>query len=440
MKKFLARILGFPAIALRKWQVITEKLVMRVLFMGLLALISLALTNLFDRWLPEALATYVSGDAVDTLLSIIANAMLAVTTFSLTVMVTVYRSSSNQFTPRVHRLIMRDKTTQNTLAAFIGAYVFALTAVIMRELNIFTDDRAALLFMMTVFVLIYVVISMVRWVLHLQEFGSLMKTSRQLEEMTQQHFDSRLANACLGANPWDGEIPDDATAICANETGYVQQIYQDSLNSNAGDSNLEIYMTADIGSFVLRGDPVAHVVCKDCDLDDELEEMIRDHVSIGDMRIYDQDPRFGLIALGEIASKALSPGVNDPGTAIDILTRQVRILVNYIDTSNSGEDEENKITHENLHVRPLAAEDLIMDALGAWSRDGAAIIEVQIRMQKSLDQLIRNATSEMADAAKSFAQTSYDRAFEAMTFAPDIARLNDAASDKIKTREPEKTT
>ncbi len=118
--------------------------------------------------LPDKLASYVSGKAADKLLEVIANAMLAVTTFSLTVMVSVYQSSSSQFTPRVHRLIVQDPTTKNTPAAFIGAYVYALTGNILREMAIFTDDRAFLLFVMTVLVLIYVVVSMVRWVLHLQ--------------------------------------------------------------------------------------------------------------------------------------------------------------------------------------------------------------------------------------------------------------------------------
>jgi uncharacterized membrane protein len=150
--------------------------------------------------------------------------MLVVTTFSLTVMVTVYRNSSTQFTPRVHRLIMQDPTTQNTLANFIVAYVFALMGTILRELRIFADDRALVLFVVTVLVLIYVVWSLIRWVLHLQTFGSLMHTTRQIEQITCVQLEERLKTPCPGGNPWpcDDSPPDGARPIITQDTGYVQ--------------------------------------------------------------------------------------------------------------------------------------------------------------------------------------------------------------------------
>lgn len=100
-----------------------RKLWMRVTIMGLFAFVALGLSQLVEPMVPEHMATRLPGFAADRLLNLIANAMLAVTTFSLTVMVSVYQASSTQWTPRVHQLIMQDTVTQNTLAAFIGAYV-----------------------------------------------------------------------------------------------------------------------------------------------------------------------------------------------------------------------------------------------------------------------------------------------------------------------------
>lgn len=430
MKNLFSDIIDLPSVAWRKWRELTRKLWVRVVLMGLLSFVSLGFANLVGSFVPDKLASYVSGAAADRLLGIIANAMLAVTTFSLTVMVTVYRSSSNQFTPRLHRLIVRDKTTQNTLAAFIGAYVYALTGIILRELQIFGDDRAALLFLMTVLVLIYVVVSMIRWVLHLQSFGSLINISRQLEDITQQQFDDRLNMPCLGANEWDGTAPDAAKPILALKTGYVQQVYQESLQSHARENDLDIYLDANVGAFVLKGEPLVLVSAKNGKLEAELIEKIISCVPVADLRIYDQDPRFGLMALGEIASKALSPGVNDPGTSIDVLTRQIRILLSYVDNSVDTQD----VTHENLWVRALDPHDLVQDAFGAWTRDGVAVIEVQERLQKTLAKLANHASPAMCKAATVFAQTAYDRSIEALSFADDRRRLDDAVGQNIKTR------
>ena len=97
--EFIAIYLG-PTITFIGWWFLLRKLVriardyarrlwVRVVFMGVLAIIALGLAQIAGFLLPDALKGYVSGNAADRLLGIIANAMLAVVTFSLTVMVTV---------------------------------------------------------------------------------------------------------------------------------------------------------------------------------------------------------------------------------------------------------------------------------------------------------------------------------------------------------------
>jgi uncharacterized membrane protein len=54
------------------------------------------------------------------------------------------------------------------------------------------------------------------------------------------------------------------------------------------------------------------------------------------MRYFEEDPRFGLITLSEIASRALSPAVNDPGTAIQIISSHIRLFSLY---NNSQREE-----------------------------------------------------------------------------------------------------
>ena len=61
--------------------------------------------------------------------------------------------------------------------------------------------------------------------------------------------------------------------------------------------------------------------------DEDVHKAVAEAFTIGAERTFDQDPRFGLCVLAEIASRALSPAVNDPGTAIDVIGRAVRLLV-----------------------------------------------------------------------------------------------------------------
>lgn len=206
---------------------------MRVLAIGLLSIAWLGVTQLIEVFVHEDMAGRIFGASADRLLDIIATVMLSATIFSMTVMVSVYRSSALQWTPRVHRLIMKDATTQKTLAAFIGAYVYALVAIILREMDVFGDDQALVFFRLTVLVLAIVVWSLVRCVLHLQTFGSLLHTTRQVESITKARFDERLKTPCLGANPLCESVPEDARPIAADQIGYIVHIFPEGLNAAA---------------------------------------------------------------------------------------------------------------------------------------------------------------------------------------------------------------
>jgi len=397
---------------------LSRRLSVRVALMGLLAILSLSLTQWLEPMVPPVMTSMVAGASVDRLLDIIANAMLAVTLFSLTVMVSVYRSSSTQWTPRVHQLIMQDAVTQNTLAAFIGAYVFALVAIIMREIGLYSDQSAAVLFWTTVCVLAFVVWSLIRWTLHLQTLGSLIDTTRQVEQITSVQFRERLDTPCLGACPWDGDVPDNSWVITAKTSGYVTLVQAEALQIVAARHGVHLFLLVSVGSVVFLNAPVLRVTGTPKDKEALCSDVAKLLV-LGDVRTYDQDPRFGLLVMSEIGCKALSPGINDPGTAIDVLNRTTRILSLYKDeTKGDAQPVCNR-----LHVRPLDPVDLIEDGFAAISRDGTASVEVQARLQRALGALMHHPDPGLADAARDMARICLERAQHAMTFERDMMRV-----------------
>ena len=80
--------------------------------------------------IPASLPAKVGADAVDKILPIIASSMLAVTTFSLSTMVTAYNAAASSVTPRAYPLLLEDSTTQNALAHFLGSFLFSLVGII----------------------------------------------------------------------------------------------------------------------------------------------------------------------------------------------------------------------------------------------------------------------------------------------------------------------
>ena len=148
--------------------------------------------------------------------------------------------------------------------------------------------------------------------------------------------------------------------------------------------------------------------------------------TIGDARSYEQDPRFGLIVLAEVASRALSPGVNDPGTAIDVIGTAVRLLHEWCRPVE--DDEEGKIEYPRIFVPQLNERHLIEDIFTPIARDGAALAEVGIRLQKALRAVAAMPSQDLRVAAAGQALEARERGEKALSHPRDLARLRAAAS------------
>jgi uncharacterized membrane protein len=155
------------------------------------------------------------------------------------------------------------------------------------------------------------------------------------------------------------------------------------------------------------------------------EDGLREGFTMGDTRVFGQDPRFGVIVLGEIAQRALSTGVNDPGTAIDVIGRLQRLLVPHRDEARHDRD----VSFPGVWMHPVTAEGLIRDAFDPIARDGAAMVEVQLRLQVALKALSGHPDPAMAAAAARAAARAMDRAEEAMALPADMDRLRAAVDD-----------
>ena len=137
-------------------------------------------------------------------------------------------------------------------------------------------------------------------------------------------------------------------------------------------------------------------------------------------RTFEADPRFGLIVLSETASKALSPGVNDPGTAIDVLGTSLRILAGW---STAARAIPARVTCPRLHVPPIAVEDLVCDAFRWIARDGAGQLEVQIRLQKALRSLAAHDPVHFGAAAQAMSHEAFARAKIGLALPGDVEIL-----------------
>ncbi|MNY30600.1 hypothetical protein D3C86_1647140 [compost metagenome] len=126
--------------------------------------------------------------------------------------------------------------------------------------------------------------------------------------------------------------------------------------------------------------------------------------------------------LSEIASRALSPGINDPGTAIQVIGSLTNL---FSKLHLIGANPLERSWSKRLHVRPITALELADDAFRAISRDGAGIAEVSIFLQKAFRAI--SFYPEFNEAAYAQARQSLERCRVVMNNGSDLERVESAS-------------
>jgi uncharacterized membrane protein len=402
-------------------RLLARKLWVRATLISLMAVAAALLSFVISPYLPDDLSTDIGSEAVDKILSIIASSMLAVTTFSLSTMITAYGAATSNVTPRATRLIMEDATTQNVLAAFVGSFLFSLMAIITLAMGAYGDRGRIVLFFVTLFVIALIVVTLLRWIDYLMRLGRVGETTKRVEDATIRAMTERRDQPFLGGRPLHDrdKVPTDGRAIFVSQIGYVEHIDTTSLQKEAGKHGANVYVLVLPGTFVDTKRPLAIVTGGDATMYDNLVAAF----SVGSERSFDQDPRFGLIVLSEIAQRALSSAVNDPGTAIDVIGRAVRVL------SVWGEVMERKeVLYPRVYVPPIEVDDLFDDFFLPVARDGVGTVEVQVRLQKALAALSRLDNPRFKNSARRHSTMALDRVRNALDMKMDVAQVEEAAA------------
>ena len=383
--------------------------------------------------------------SVEALLSIMASSMLVIATFSAGTMVNAYASASRSSTPRSVSLLIADDVSQNALSTFVGAFIFSVVALTTAKNAFFADAGVFLLFVLTGIVFAVVILTFIRWVDSVARLGRVGSTVKKVEDAASKAIHHRINNPRLA-----GTIPPNINAlveqgaepIFTDEIGYVQLVDMPKAHTWASNNNARVHIQVLPGDFVTPDKPLAYIE-SNAATGQQLKHgaitaskgTLVSAFNIGDERSFEADPRFGLIVLAEIGARALSPSVNDPGTAISIIGSYTRLLtywsrkennnVNHSEKKDSQHSDKNKQLEKytNVTVPKLNTADMFNDAFTPIARDGANMIEVSVQLLKSLEALSKLPDEDVSVNAINTAKSTYKRSLKKLSFEDDIATL-----------------
>ena len=405
---------------------VRERLWVRPLGFCILSLGGVFLAKVPDLYNLWPSVPVIDPQSIEALLAVVAASMLVIATFAVGSMVSAYASAAGSATPRSFPLVVADDVSQNSLSVFVGAFIFSLVALVALKNHYYEQAGNFSLFVLTLFVFAWVILTFVRWVDTIARLGRLGTTIDKVEAAAAGALDGRLRNRNLGGMPISGS-PNTGSPIPATEVGYLQHIDVAALQECAEKWSLRITVASLPGSFVTLDKSLGSYVFTDQGAHSDINiSILGSAFQLGESRVYEDDPRFGLIALSEIASRALSPAVNDPGTAIDVIGRFVRLFTKWgKDVQNAVDKEEPRF--DRIEIPEISVSDMFDDAFAPIARDGAGTVEVQIRLQKALASLASLGNDEIEMAAIRHSRLALKRAKHALTLTEDFENLVKAA-------------
>lgn len=383
---------------------------------AVLAVLALLLAPALAVLLPEEFHKLIGLDGVDDLLGVLANTLLAVAIFSLGIMVSSLQAAASAATPRARPLLMQDRTAQNAISVFIGGFIYAIVGTVGLSTSYFGQPARVILFLTTCLVIVSVIYALIRWIARLSRLGDVSEVIDLLEDAANKAFADLAERPLLGGVQSDA-LPDSGVPLFAERFGFVQAIDDELFATVSEREDVDFHLGVRPGTYV---DSSTILLKTSKALDEATARSVRRAFVIAGERTFEADPRYGLIVLSETASKALSPGVNDPGTAIDVLGTSLRVLAGW---STAARATPARVTCPRLHVPAIRIEDLVCDAFRWIARDGAGQLEVQIRLQKALRSLAAHDPVRFGEAARAMSHEAFARAKIGLALPGDVEIL-----------------
>ncbi|WGK64290.1 DUF2254 domain-containing protein [Croceiramulus getboli] len=302
------------------------------------------------------------ADTARTLLSTFIAGIISLMVFSFSMVMILLNQAANNYSPRLLPNLIANKEHQLVL----GTYLATILYCIMVLLSIAPDDNKFSLPGFSVVLSIALVVTCLALFVY---FIHSISQSIQITYIVKSIFSTARKRLSYLINeketydqPEQGPLDTaDWQEVNIDKTGYLQSIATESMQRIAEKQELQIEALIPIGTFILEGMPVLKV---SKELDEEVKDNLLTCLNLSESEMVSENYVLAFKQLTEIALKAMSPGINDPGTAItclDYLTELFALRLLKRD-SNVITNEDQKVL---IQLRTIRFDELIYHVYAA---------------------------------------------------------------------------
>lgn len=311
----------------RRWIYCLEYIFYSVILLAIVTYIDSRYSGLTEH-IPRVMLS--SVELAKTVLSSLVSALLTITTFTFSTILAVFTLYHNSFTPRSVENFLDKKITMKVLGIFIGGFVYCLVS-----LNFMKAGEDQRLVIAGTIGVIYAIWGAIYFVIFVQNVLSGINYANLLEDIadkTDKLIEKELEDRdfeLLDKEEWTMKDK----RLAAHKSGYLEIIDIDKIKKLIEDEDIVFTIEVAKGDFVAQKETLGYF--SQDSLDDKTLEKIQKQFIFSERRIAEEDYKEGIRKIVEIATRALSPGANDPNTAIHCI-RKLSILLSHLSKVDSN--------------------------------------------------------------------------------------------------------
>jgi uncharacterized membrane protein len=333
-----------------------------------------------------------------TVLATLASSIFTLIIFVCSALLISVQLASAQLTPRFIGLVFQNPVTKLSLTLFVFTFTFTLAALlrITGTVPMLTAYVATIGSLGSLAVFIF----LVNEVGHaLRPSGALILIARRGHDMIRTVYPRLMSEPENSAKITGSNLETQPNTTLFNQReGVVLAFDTDGLVSIAQQTDCMIELVPQVGDFIGAGEPLFRIFGKG-----KLPraESLYQSVAVGPERTLQQDPGFAFRIMVDIASKGLSPAINDPTTAVLVID-QIQHLLREVGTRHLDDgyrmDEKGFV---RLIYRTPGWQDFVGLAVTEIRHFGGNSIQIARRLRAMLESLIQTLPGERTPALKS---------------------------------------
>jgi uncharacterized membrane protein len=322
-----------------------------------------------------------------TLLGALVAATLSFVVFTFSILLVAVQIASGNLSPRVISSFLNDPKVKMVLASFV--FTFTYTATVLGRI----EDTVPQLPMLVALVASILSVGAFLFLIDHSARGlrpvAVVDRVAALGQAVIEHVYPRLLGEAreVFAEPAAGALgPPSRIVVHDGTSGVMVAVDMTGLVAAAERAGCVIELVPQVGEFVARGEPLFQLFGPDGAPD---EGELRQAVAFEPARTLEQDPTFAFRILVDVAAKALSPGVNDPTTAVQTI-HQIHRLLRIVGTRDlSAGRIRDGAGHVRLVYRTPDWDEFVSLAVTEIRLYGAESIQVPRRLVAMIEQLVR---------------------------------------------------